>query len=91
MRAILLPLTVNQFHSMQKMQRLQPQLKAIQSEVQGGQAAPAAGDDEVLQGDEINPLGSCLPLVVQLPVFISLFYMLRQDLRKNICPTTQAH
>ena len=36
--------------------------------------------------NEINPLGSCLPLVAQIPVFISLFYMLRQDLRKNICP-----
>src|SRR5205807_4567814 len=37
-----------------------------------------------------NPLGSCLPLVAQLPVFISLFYMLRQSLRKDICPGVQA-
>jgi len=40
--------------------------------------------------NQINPLGSCLPLAAQIPVFISLFYMLRQDLRKNICPQTQA-
>ena len=34
--------------------------------------------------NKINPLASCLPLVAQLPVFISLFYMLRKDLRKHI-------
>ena len=36
--------------------------------------------------NEVNPFGSCLPLVAQLPVFISLFYMLREDLRNDICP-----
>jgi YidC/Oxa1 family membrane protein insertase len=40
--------------------------------------------------NNVNPLASCLPLVAQLPVFISLFYMLRKDLRDNICPTVQA-
>jgi YidC/Oxa1 family membrane protein insertase len=39
--------------------------------------------------NNVNPLGSCLPLAAQLPVFISLFYMLREDLRINICPQTQ--
>jgi YidC/Oxa1 family membrane protein insertase len=37
----------------------------------------------------VNPLGSCLPLVAQLPVFVSLYYMLRQSLRADICPTVQ--
>ena len=36
--------------------------------------------------NKINPFASCLPLVAQLPVFISLFYMLRNDLRHDICP-----
>ena len=36
--------------------------------------------------NKINPLASCLPLLAQLPVFISLFYMLRNDLRHDICP-----
>ena len=38
--------------------------------------------------NQVNPLGSCLPLVAQLPVFISLFYMLRSTLRIDICPQT---
>ena len=40
--------------------------------------------------NEVNPLGSCLPLVAQLPVFISLFYMLRKNLRHDICAPVQA-
>ncbi len=41
--------------------------------------------------NNVNPLGSCLPLVAQLPVFISLYYMLRQSLRSDICPQVQPH
>src|ERR1700722_1998217 len=37
----------------------------------------------------VNPLASCLPLAAQLPVFISLFYMLRKNLRNDICQTVQ--
>jgi YidC/Oxa1 family membrane protein insertase len=37
------------------------------------------------QENKINPLASCLPLLLQLPVFISLFYMLRTDLKFDIC------
>jgi YidC/Oxa1 family membrane protein insertase len=44
------------------------------------------------QENKINPLASCLPLLLQLPVFISLFYMLRTDLKKHICGTQmEAH
>ncbi len=90
MRAILVPLTVKQFHSMQKMQRMQPQLKALQAKYKDDKQRQQQEMMKFYKENEINPLGSCLPLVAQLPVFISLFYMLRQDLRKNICPDTQA-
>jgi YidC/Oxa1 family membrane protein insertase len=90
MRAILLPLTVKQFHSMQKLQHLQPQMKAIQAKYKDDKQRQQQEIMKFYKENEINPLGSCLPLVAQIPVFISLFYMLRQDLRKNICPDTQA-
>jgi YidC/Oxa1 family membrane protein insertase len=89
MRAILVPLTVKQFHSMQKLQRLQPQLKAIQAKYKDDKQRQQQEMMKFYKENQINPLGSCLPLVAQLPVFISLFYMLRQDLRKNICPEIQ--
>jgi YidC/Oxa1 family membrane protein insertase len=39
--------------------------------------------------NKINPFASCLPLLAQLPVFLSLFYMLQDDLRAEICPEKQ--
>jgi YidC/Oxa1 family membrane protein insertase len=89
MRAILLPLTVKQFHSMQKMQAMQPQMKAVQAKYKDDKQRQQQEMMKFYKENQINPLGSCLPLVAQIPVFISLFYMLRQDLRKNICPDTQ--
>src|ERR671930_445563 len=41
--------------------------------------------------NQVNPLGSCLPLLLQLPVFISLFYMLRTDLKHDMCPGIGAY
>jgi YidC/Oxa1 family membrane protein insertase len=89
MRAILLPLTVKQFHSMQKLQRMQPQMKEIQAKYKDDKQRQQQEIMKFYKENEINPLGSCLPLVAQLPVFISLFYMLRQSLRYDICPQTQ--
>jgi YidC/Oxa1 family membrane protein insertase len=89
MRAILLPLTFKQFHSMQRMQRMQPQLKALQAKYKDDKQRQQQELMKFYKENQINPLGSCLPLVAQLPVFISLFYMLREDLRKNICPQVQ--
>jgi YidC/Oxa1 family membrane protein insertase len=89
MRAILLPLTVKQFHSMQKMQHMQPQMKALQAKYKDDKQRQQQELMKFYKENNINPLGSCLPLVAQIPVFISLYYMLRQDLRKNICPGIQ--
>src|SRR3954468_24387531 len=89
-RAALVPLTVKQFKSMQALARLQPEIKKLQQKY---------GDDKqrlnqemmrFYQENKVNPFSSCLPIVAQLPVFFSLFYMLRNDLRFDICPQTQA-
>jgi YidC/Oxa1 family membrane protein insertase len=91
-RAVMMPLTFSQFRSMRKMQLVAPELKALKEKYK---------DDKQRQNEEmmklyrekgINPFASCLPLVLQLPVFISLFYMLRTDLKKHICgPALKAH
>ena len=86
MRAVLLPLTVKQFHSMQKLQLMQPQMKALQAKYKDDKQRQQQELMKFYKENQINPLSSCLPLAAQIPVFISLFYMLRQDLRKNICP-----
>jgi YidC/Oxa1 family membrane protein insertase len=88
-RALLLPLTLKQFHSMQRLQRLQPELKAIQNKYKDDKQRQQQEVMKFYKENQVNPLGSCLPLVAQLPVFISLFYMLRSSLRIDICPQSQ--
>jgi YidC/Oxa1 family membrane protein insertase len=88
-RAALIPLTLKQFHSMQELQRHQPEMKAIQNKYKEDKQRQQQELMKFYKENKINPLASCLPLAAQLPVFISLFYMLRQDLRINICPTVQ--
>jgi YidC/Oxa1 family membrane protein insertase len=88
-RACLLPLTVRQFHSMQRMQVLAPQMKAIQAKYKEDKQRQQQEMMKFYKENDVHPLGSCLPLVAQLPVFISLFYMLRSSLRIDICPQTQ--
>src|SRR6266550_5966961 len=84
-RAALIPLTLKQFKSMQRLQQLQPQIKAIQAKYKDDKQRQNQEMMKFYQENKVNPLGSCLPLVFQLPVFLSLFYMLRTDLKRDIC------
>jgi YidC/Oxa1 family membrane protein insertase len=88
-RAILLPLTVKQFHSMQKLQAVAPQLKEIQNKYKDDKQRQQQEIMKFYRENEVNPFSSCLPLVAQLPVFIGLFYTLRTSLRKDICQGVQ--
>jgi YidC/Oxa1 family membrane protein insertase len=84
-RAILVPLTFRQLKSMQEMQRMAPQINALKEKYKEDKQRQQQELMKFYQENKINPLASCLPLLLQLPVFISLFYMLRTDLKKHIC------
>src|SRR5882757_5176398 len=84
-RSVLVPLTFRQLKSMQEMQRLAPQITALKEKYKDDKQRQQQEVMKFYQEHKINPLASCLPLLMQLPVFISLFYMLRTDLKKHIC------
>ncbi len=84
-RAVLVPLTFRQLKAMQEMQRLAPQISALKEKYKDDKQRQQQEIMKFYQENKINPLASCLPLLLQLPVFISLFYMLRTDLKKHIC------
>lgn len=86
-RAILVPLTFRQMKGMQEMQRLSPQIAALKEKYKEDKQRQQQELMKFYQENKINPLASCLPLVLQIPVFISLFYMLRTDLKLDICGT----
>src|SRR5947199_10729003 len=84
-RTALIPLTLKQFKSMQSLQELAPEIKALQEKYKDDKQRLNQEMMKFYQENKVNPFGSCLPLVLQMPVFISLFYMLRKDLKIDIC------
>jgi YidC/Oxa1 family membrane protein insertase len=84
-RAALVPLTVKQFSSMAKLQALGPDIKALQARHKDDKQRLNEEMMKFYRENQVNPFSSCLPLVLQFPVFISLFYMLRTDLKVQIC------
>jgi len=91
-RAILVPVTYRQLKSMQEMQRLAPQMNAIKEKYKEDKQRQQQEIMKFYKEHKINPLASCLPFALQLPVFISLFYMLRTDLKFDICgPQLRRH
>jgi YidC/Oxa1 family membrane protein insertase len=84
-RALMAPLTVKQFKSMQAMVSVAPQLKEIQAKYKDDKPRQQQEVMKFYSEHKINPFASCLPLVAQLPFFIGLFYLLQSDLRNEIC------
>ena len=85
-RAALLPLTFKQFKSMQALASHAPEMKKLQEKYKHDKERLNQEMMKFYRENKINPFASCLPLLAQLPVFLSLFYMLQDDLRYDICP-----
>jgi YidC/Oxa1 family membrane protein insertase len=88
-RALLVPLTFRQIKGMVRMQALQPQMKEIQQKYKQDKQRQQQEIMKFYRENNVNPLASCLPMVLQLPVFIALYYMLRESLRRDICGAKQ--
>ena len=84
-RAALLPLTFKQFKSMQSLASHAPEMKKLQERYKNDKERLNQEMMKFYRENKINPFASCLPLLAQLPVFLSLFYMLQKDLRIDIC------
>jgi YidC/Oxa1 family membrane protein insertase len=76
-RMILVPLTVKQIHSMQSLQRHAPQMKEIQKKYKNDKKKQNEELMKFYRENQINPAASCLPMLLQFPVFIALYYVLR--------------
>jgi YidC/Oxa1 family membrane protein insertase len=74
---LMFPLTAKQAKSMVEMQRLQPEMKRLQAKYRGDRQKLNEEMMKLYQEHKVNPLGGCLPLLVQMPVFIALFQVLR--------------
>src|ERR1700689_822957 len=84
-RVVTLPIMIRQFRSMAKMQLHAPELKKIQQRYKDDRQRMSEETMKYYKEQGVNPLASCLPMLIQLPVLVSLFYMLRTDLKEKIC------
>jgi YidC/Oxa1 family membrane protein insertase len=84
-RIVLIPLTIKQFRSMAALQQLAPEIKALQAKYKDDRQRLNQEMMKFYQENKVNPFGSCLPLLLQMPVFLALFYMLRKDLKLDMC------
>jgi YidC/Oxa1 family membrane protein insertase len=78
-RIAILPLTFKGVKSMQRLQTLQPAIKQIQERYKDDRQRMNQEIMAFYQREKVNPLGSCMPLLLQIPFFIALFYLLRSD------------
>jgi YidC/Oxa1 family membrane protein insertase len=78
-RLAILPLTFRSVKSMQKLQVLQPEIKKIQERFKEDRQRMNQEMMKFYQENKVNPLGSCLPLLLQIPFFIALFELLRSE------------
>jgi YidC/Oxa1 family membrane protein insertase len=76
-RMLLVPLTIKQIHSMQSLQIHAPEMKAIQQRYKADRQKQSEELMKFYRENKINPYASCLPIVAQIPIFISLFFVLR--------------
>jgi YidC/Oxa1 family membrane protein insertase len=84
-RLVLVPVTVRQIHSMQNLQAHAPEMKEIQQKYKHDRQKQNEELMKFYRENKINPASSCLPIVLQIPIFIALFYVLR-DFEKEIFP-----
>jgi YidC/Oxa1 family membrane protein insertase len=82
-RLAIVPLTIKQIKSMNALRALQPQIKEIQEKYKGDRQAMNQAMMRFYQENKVNPFASCLPLLLQLPIFMSLFYLLRSTAFKE--------
>ncbi|MDQ4107764.1 MAG: YidC/Oxa1 family membrane protein insertase [Actinomycetota bacterium] len=76
-RIVLLPLGIKQIKSMQAMQALQPKIKEIQKKYKGNKQKIQEQTMKLYQEYGVNPLGGCLPLLLQFPILIAMYSVIR--------------
>ncbi len=76
-RSLLFPLTIKQVKSMRAMQDLKPEMDRIRAQFKDNRQRQQEELMKLYQERRVNPLGGCLPILVQMPIFITMFYVIR--------------
>src|ERR671932_1473487 len=76
-RSLLFPLTIKQVKSMRAMQDLKPEMDRLRAKYKDNKQRQQEELMKLYQERKVNPLGGCLPLLIQMPIFITMYYVIR--------------
>jgi YidC/Oxa1 family membrane protein insertase len=79
-------LSATSYKSMAGMRKLQPKLQALRERYGDDKAKISQGTMELYKQEKVNPLGGCLPIVIQIPVFIALYWVLLESVELRQAP-----
>ena len=85
-RGAMYPLTKAQYTSMAKMRMLQPKLQAMRERIGDDRQRMSQEMMELYKKEKVNPLGGCLPIVLQMPIFIALYWSLMESVELRHSP-----
>lgn len=79
-RLILHPFSISAFRSQRAIQKLQPMLRELKEKHKGDQKAFGEASMKLYKDNQVNPVSSCLPLLLQLPILLALYWVLRDGM-----------
>lgn len=83
---VLYPLSATSFRSMAKMRELQPKMQQLKERFADDRQAMSRATMELYRNEKINPLGGCLPMLIQIPIFIALYYVIIESVQFRQAP-----
>ncbi|WP_105745682.1 membrane protein insertase YidC [Cronobacter dublinensis] len=85
-RGVMYPLTKAQYTSMAKMRLLQPKIQAMRERLGDDKQRMSQEMMALYKAEKVNPLGGCFPLLIQMPIFLALYYMLMGSVELRHAP-----
>ena len=85
-KAIFYPLSAKSYKSMAKMRMLQPRMKSLQETYKDDKQALGRKMMEMYKEEKVSPLSGCLPMVIQIPIFIALYWVLLESVQLRQAP-----
>jgi len=85
-KAALFKLSESQFRSMAKMRKLQPRMQSLKERYGDDRTKLNQATMELYQKEKINPLGGCLPMLIQMPIFLALYWVLLESVELRHAP-----
>ena len=86
LKLVLLPLTTKSFKSMAKLKQVQPKMKQLQEKFKNDPKALQSAMQKLYREEGVNPLGGCLPMLMQMPVFFALYRVLANSVQLRGAP-----